>query len=43
MAKEDEEPNPQQTRRGPAPDERRIVVNGISLPRLKCIHGEFKK
>lgn len=29
-------------RKGPQPDERRVVVGGISLPRLKFLHGGFK-
>jgi len=27
--------------KGPQPDARRVVINGISLPRLKFLHGEF--
>lgn len=36
-----DEPYEVNVRRGPQPDERRVVVNGISLPRIKTLHGEF--
>ena len=35
-------PVQQPTRKTPKADKRRVIVNGVSLPRLKFLHGEFE-